>query len=292
MSAFKYPGITFSSATCLAGTAAPARAKAAGAAVHNCRARCAALGIEAASAQLQLFGSLVDSVLSYCAEVWGPQLAAKAASGNGNTFCAAERLHLSFLRHMLGVRQGTPNAVVLAETGQRPLWARWLLRATRQWNRALAAPPDSLLRQAVLASTALAAEPGSRSLARQPWAQQLAATLAAVGVQLDLADPQPVSRAAVRAGCQERQFEQLMSLPFFIHSIHFRFKVCVPATKLAIQTPKRQPGAEGKAAEQPLGQRQQLCMGNGHILDTVLSFHPLAKQLNNGSRVNGSIGQG
>ena len=27
----------------------------------------------------------------------------------------------------------------------------------------------------------------------------------------------------------------------------FRFKVCVPATKLAIQTPKRQPGAEGKA---------------------------------------------
>ena len=27
----------------------------------------------------------------------------------------------------------------------------------------------------------------------------------------------------------------------------FGFKVCVPATKLAIQTPKRQPGAEGKA---------------------------------------------
>ena len=31
------------------------------------------------------------------------------------------------------------------------------------------------------------------------------------------------------------------------HFSHFRFKVCVPATKLAIQTPKRQPGAEGKA---------------------------------------------
>ena len=211
VSAFKYLGITFSSATCLAGTAAPARAKAAGAALHNCRARCAALGIEAASAQLQLFSSLVDSVLSYGAEVWGLQLAAKAASGNGSTGCAAERLHLSFLRHMLGVRQGTPNAVVLAETGERPLWARWLLRAARLWNRALAAPPDSLLRQAVLASTASAAEPGSRSPARQPWVQQLAAALAAVGVQLDLADPQPVSRAVVRAGCQERQLEQLMA---------------------------------------------------------------------------------
>ena len=129
VSTFKYLGISFSSATCLAGTAAPARARAAGAALHNCRARCAALGIEAASAQLQLFSSLVDSVLSYGAEVWGPQLAAKAPCGTGSTGCKAERLHLSFLRHMLGVRQGTPNAVVLAETGERPLWARWLLRA-------------------------------------------------------------------------------------------------------------------------------------------------------------------
>ncbi len=112
---------------------------------------------------------------------------------------------------MLGVRQGTPNAVVLAETGQRPLWAQWLLQAARLWNCALAAPPDSLLRQAVLASTAMAAEPGSRSPAHQPWAQQLASALAAVGVELDLSNPQPVSRAAVRAGCQQRQLEQLFA---------------------------------------------------------------------------------
>ena len=74
-----------------------------------------------------------------------------------------------------------------------------------------AAPPNSLLQQVVLASTSLVAEPGSRSLARQPWGQQLAAPLAAVGVQLDLADPQPVSRAAVRAGCQQHQLEQPMA---------------------------------------------------------------------------------
>ena len=95
------------------------------------------------------------------AEVWGPQLAARAASGNGSSGCAAELLHLSFLHHMLGVRQGPPNAVVLAETGERPLWAGWLLRAARPWHRELAPPPDSLLRQVVLTSAALAAEPGS-----------------------------------------------------------------------------------------------------------------------------------
>ena len=208
--AFKYLGITFSSATCLAGTAAPGRAKAAGAALHNCRARCAVLGIEAASAQLQLFSSLVDSVLSYGAEVWGPQLAAQAASGNGNIGCAAERLHLSFLGHMLGVRQGTPNAVVLAETGQQPLWARWLLRAARLWNKALAAP-----RQSVAAGSAAQHSIGSGAWQQEPGTATLGATAGGgVGgnwVQLDLADPQLVSRAAVRAVCQERRLERLMA---------------------------------------------------------------------------------
>ena len=98
-----------------------------------------------------------------------------------------------------------------AETGERPLWARWLLRATRLWNRALAAPEDSLLRQAVMTSAALAAAPGSRTPARQPWAQQLAAALIAAGVELDLSNPQPISRAAVRNCCAQRQLEQLLT---------------------------------------------------------------------------------
>ena len=157
VTSFKYLGIVFHASTCQAGAAAPARTKAAWAALHNSRARCAALGIEAARVQLRLFSTMVDPVLSYGAEVWGMQLAAKAAASGGSTGCAAERLHMSFLRCLLGVRQGTPNAVVLAETGERPLWVRWLLRATRLWNRALAAEDDCLLRQAVTASAALAA---------------------------------------------------------------------------------------------------------------------------------------
>jgi len=211
VTSFKYLGITFHSSTCLAGSAAPARNKAAGAALHNCRARCAALGVEAAPIQLQLFSTMVDSVLSFGAEVWGTQLAAKAAAGNGSTGCAPEVLQLSFLRQLLGVRQGTPNAVVLAETGERPLWHRWLLRAAKLWNRALAQPPSSLLRQAVTASVALAGAPGTRPLARQSWAEQLAVGLAAVGVQLNLTNPRPVSQAAVRTGAQHRQLEMLQT---------------------------------------------------------------------------------
>jgi hypothetical protein len=47
------------------------------------------------------------------------QLAAKAAAGHGSTGCAADTLHLGYLWRLLGVRQGTPNAVVLAECGER-----------------------------------------------------------------------------------------------------------------------------------------------------------------------------
>ena len=47
----------------------------------------------------------MDSVLSYGAEVWGPQLAAKAAaSSNHRSGCGAEALHLSFLRQELQCR--------------------------------------------------------------------------------------------------------------------------------------------------------------------------------------------
>lgn len=143
--------------------------------MHKLQARCAALGIEAAWLQLQLFDMMVDSVLSH---VWRTQVAAVAArSAAGSAVSVAEKLHFSHLRRLLGVWQGTPNAV-LAETLER---LRWLQLAARLWNRSLAAPPVSLLSQALHASITLATDPGSRSAACQPWAQQLATGMAAVG---------------------------------------------------------------------------------------------------------------
>ncbi|KAL4859077.1 Retrovirus-related Pol polyprotein from type-2 retrotransposable element R2DM [Chlorella vulgaris] len=189
VSSFKYLGITFHASSCIAGAAAPARAVAARAAMHSCNARCAALGVEAAPLQLRLFSTMVDAVLSYGSE--------------------AERLHLAHLRRLLGVRQGTPTAVVLAEAGERPLWQRWVLRAVKLWNLAVTAEQSSLLWQAMTASVALAVAPGHRIPARQPWAQQLAAALAAMGVQLDLHQHLPVCQAAVQSACSAWQLKQL-----------------------------------------------------------------------------------
>ena len=73
---------------------------------------------------------------------------------------------LALLRSLLGVRQGAPSLVVLAETGERLLWARWLLWAARLWNRLLG---TAIWRQALLASAALAAASGS--LGPSSWQQ-------------------------------------------------------------------------------------------------------------------------
>jgi hypothetical protein len=213
VNSFKYLGITFHASTCLAGAAAPVRAAAARAAMHNSNARCAALGVEAAPLRLRLFSIMVDSVLSYGSEVWGMQLAAAGAAGCSSSPAGSrpERLHLAYLRRLLGVRQGTPNAVVLAEAGERPLWQRWLLRSVRLWNTAVAAEQSSLLRRAVAASAAMAAAPGHRNPAAQPWAQQFAAALAAIGMQLDLQQLEPISKTGVQAACHERQLQQLQA---------------------------------------------------------------------------------
>ena len=83
---FKYLGINFHSTTCIVGAAAPARTQAAQAALHDCRARCAALGVESAPSQLRLFSALVDSKLSYgrrpgaCS--WQPRRRRQAAAAH------------------------------------------------------------------------------------------------------------------------------------------------------------------------------------------------------------------
>ena len=74
----------------------------------------------------------------------------------------------TFTPQLLQWLQGTSSAIVLAQTGERPLWAFWLLRATRLWNHVLAEQPDSPLRQAVLASARQAVEQRAAPVAAHP----------------------------------------------------------------------------------------------------------------------------
>ena len=86
-----------------------------------------------------------------------------------------------------------PALVLLAETGQQPLAARWVAQMGRFWNAVLAVDWDSLVRRALLDSRAMTAEVGRDGVAQQPWVGQVVAALRAYGVELDLSEPAPVS---------------------------------------------------------------------------------------------------
>ena len=90
------------------------------------------------------------------------------------------------------------GAVGAPETGEAPLWRRWLRPGAKLWSTAARtrSAPDSLMHQALATTTHLAAANTTLTPAWQPWAGQLAAAMAAVGQPLDLATPTPVPLVA------------------------------------------------------------------------------------------------
>ena len=151
---------------------------------------------------MRMFDVMALPVLCYGAEVWSPQLVAATQDSS------CSRVHLSFLRHLLGVRQSTPSLVVLAETGRLPLAANWTVQLARFWNTLIKADDGSLLQRAFFDAIDLA-EGASGALVCQPWAAQFAAAMHRMGVSVDLQRPGQLSVAAVRNACMAWQLQQL-----------------------------------------------------------------------------------
>ena len=86
-------------------------------------ARCTELNITDIPLKLKLFEALVRPVMSYSCEVWAP-LASNAA------LMDTERVHVGFLRRLLGVPQSSPVQMIYAELGRLPCTAFW-------WKQAL-----------------------------------------------------------------------------------------------------------------------------------------------------------
>jgi hypothetical protein len=186
---FKYLGVDFHCASSFGGYAAPTRRTSGRKAMHNTVRRMSTLKLSAPKVQYRLFDVMVETVLSYGAEVWAPELLCKDPCAN-----PCEKVQLAYLRRVLGVRKGTANRVVLAESGQWPLALRWAKRTVKFYNRVVRLPPENLLHCALKSTCDLARGPaGSGLLSRRPWAAQLDAALRQWGMQLDLENPQPIS---------------------------------------------------------------------------------------------------
>ena len=171
---FRYLGVHLHSTHAFA-SAATFRAQAGRRAMHLLRRRLAENGLCCPILSMRLFKTYVLPVLSYGAEVWGPQLVTQGQS-------ACEKVHYEFLRGLLGVRDSTPKMTLLAETGQLPLAAHWTKQIARFVNRLKGMEDSRIARQAFLDSIDLATGTVALPMAKQPWAAQVKQALAAAGV--------------------------------------------------------------------------------------------------------------
>jgi sorting nexin-29 len=83
--------------------------------------------------QIELFDSLVQPILLYNCEVWGaPNIE------------IVERLHLKFLKYVLGVKKSTCNAMVYGELGRYPLAIKIKKQMIAYWAKLLHGKPSKL----------------------------------------------------------------------------------------------------------------------------------------------------
>ena len=87
------------------------------------------------SMQIKLFNSLVSPILGYGSEIWGMSKADPM-----------EKLHLSFLKNLLYVKQSTPNCFIYGELGVYPLFLQRQLRVIKFWIKILRSSISNPLR--------------------------------------------------------------------------------------------------------------------------------------------------
>lgn len=175
---FRYLGVEMHTthAFCTAGAA---RAAAGKQAANILRRRMAGCGLDDPVLAMELFDEYVRPVMSYGVEVWGPQLVLSALGPGKADAC--ERVHLDFLRRLLGVRDTSPTLAVLAETGRLPLAVQWAVQMSRFLNRLVQLDDDRVVKQALLDNVALAVSGLGVGRGRLCWAAEVSAVFDLIG---------------------------------------------------------------------------------------------------------------
>ena len=199
LDSFTYLGVDISSRRAFA-AASIGRAASAQRAALALQHRCHDLSLHDPALQLHLFDALVRPVMLYGVETWGPG----ALCGSGMDTC--ELVHRKFLRSILGVRTGTPNAAVLGELGRFPVAHTAVLAICRFWNRLVAMPDTRLTKQAFLENCALATRPGRSNSSSACWAAQVCSFLHFMSPIVD-GVPQRIDTTVVIAHLQRRMHD-------------------------------------------------------------------------------------
>ena len=128
---FKYLGITFSHNGSFRNCIKDLKQQA-NRAMYSLLAKCRRHSLPV-DIQLQLFHATVLPILTYGCEVWGVE-----------NIEECEKLHRKFLKHILGVKMSTCNAMVYGETGQYPIEITIKVRMINYWMKLLSGKSTKL----------------------------------------------------------------------------------------------------------------------------------------------------
>lgn len=126
--------------------------------------------------RLRLFDTLVEPVLSYGAQIWGPEVCRKQLCTKTKDMCAADNVQLMFLREMYGAHHSTSRDVLLRDAHRDPMPFRWLSLAAGWWAKLASMGPERLARQVWVADIQL-----MLSGCKKCWTHQLLECLERIG---------------------------------------------------------------------------------------------------------------
>jgi hypothetical protein len=89
----------------------------------------------------RMFDQLVNPVLSYGCQVWGPDVCITALSANNvlnRSKVVQEGVHIDFLRRIGGLPSSSPLWILFKEFGRMPLHFQWLALCARFWSKTVA----------------------------------------------------------------------------------------------------------------------------------------------------------
>jgi Reverse transcriptase (RNA-dependent DNA polymerase) len=176
---YKYLGLILHATKGLSG-AVEALAASGHRAMNAVLGRCRQLSITQFDLKCRIFDTLVEPVMSYGSQVWGPDVfmsqVASAEVTRYSQWSAADRVQISFLRIMAGAGNGCVE-VLLRDFNRRPILHHWVILAARWFMALQSMPHDRLAHCAWVGDIELVLE-GCRVC----WTYKLLHTMSVLGV--------------------------------------------------------------------------------------------------------------
>ena len=144
--------------------------------------RCYKLLLHNLDAQGHAFDTLVQPILCYGCEIWGPDWITSHC--DEGVFCSGEaelKIHRPFMRQSLGVNSSTQAAVMMQELNREPFMMFWVRMAAQLWNKAVGRREGDYLRAAMIANVRLLSELGSRTKTKI-WAHHFTSCMESLGI--------------------------------------------------------------------------------------------------------------